>query len=317
MTLIETLIEYKNIEITCHNPSLGLVTKVRASKGAGQEWSSQVTFHALRRLRVWESVRIEFPHFETDSWIFKEWLQGSKSIGLKSSLYHCKKILKHRCLKCACMTHLDIWNTSYGQKKGQKSNCQIWLLTIKSRQSPRFPCIHVACDILLKKFQWGLQLCLRPHLDRRFAQKNYGLTKSRGFQLLEFQDSHLGVSGENDIWVLAPWLSTKYIISGKVVVSPKFGLGWILWVCVYPWLVLTLKTFKLCINQLVIWFVQVRVSNWCLSFFLVPILELQHAPLPLKCCELGNVPRLLTFLQFSLHIHIWIYQGAWEHITWY
>ncbi len=39
-------------------------------------------------------------------------------------LYIIGKILKLRCLKWACITHLDIWNTSYGQKKGQESNWQ-------------------------------------------------------------------------------------------------------------------------------------------------------------------------------------------------
>jgi hypothetical protein len=34
------------------------------------------------------------------------------------------KILKHRCLKWVCMTHFNIWNTSYGQKKGWESNWQ-------------------------------------------------------------------------------------------------------------------------------------------------------------------------------------------------
>jgi hypothetical protein len=73
-----------------------------------------------------------------------------------------------------------------------------------------------------------------------------------------------------------------------------------LWVWVCPWLVLTLKVLKLCTNQLVVWFVQVRVSNWCLSLFLVPISELQHAPLHLKCCELGSVPNSLFFQCFHL-----------------
>jgi hypothetical protein len=31
-------------------------------------------------------------------------------------------LLKFKCLKCAHMTHLGIWNTSYGQKKGWESN---------------------------------------------------------------------------------------------------------------------------------------------------------------------------------------------------
>jgi hypothetical protein len=32
------------------------------------------------------------------------------------------KLLERRCLKWARMTHLDIWHTSYGQKKGRESN---------------------------------------------------------------------------------------------------------------------------------------------------------------------------------------------------
>jgi len=39
-------------------------------------------------------------------------------------LYIIKKLLKRRCLKWARIAHSDIWNTSYGQKKGRESNCQ-------------------------------------------------------------------------------------------------------------------------------------------------------------------------------------------------
>jgi len=37
-------------------------------------------------------------------------------------IYIIANLLKFRCLKWAYMTHLDIWNTSYGQKKGGESN---------------------------------------------------------------------------------------------------------------------------------------------------------------------------------------------------
>jgi len=47
-----------------------------------------------------------------------------------------------------------------------------------------------------------------------------------------------------------------------------------------------------------------------------PILELQHAPLPPKCCEPGSVPQLPSLMMFSLQIHVWIYQGVWECVTW-
>jgi hypothetical protein len=39
-------------------------------------------------------------------------------------LYIIEKLLEPRCLKWACIAHLDIWNTSYDQKKGRESNCQ-------------------------------------------------------------------------------------------------------------------------------------------------------------------------------------------------
>jgi len=49
--------------------------------------------------------------------------------------YIIEKLLKLRCLKWACMTHLDIWNTSYGQKKGRESNWQFdsWPLKVGNR----------------------------------------------------------------------------------------------------------------------------------------------------------------------------------------
>jgi hypothetical protein len=39
-------------------------------------------------------------------------------------LYIIGKFLERRCLKWARLAHLNIWNTSYGQKKGRESNCQ-------------------------------------------------------------------------------------------------------------------------------------------------------------------------------------------------
>jgi len=41
-----------------------------------------------------------------------------------SVLYVIGKLLKHRCWKWPCMSHLDIYSTSYGKKKGRESNWQ-------------------------------------------------------------------------------------------------------------------------------------------------------------------------------------------------
>jgi hypothetical protein len=43
------------------------------------------------------------------------------------------KLLKHIYLKWARMTHLDIWNTSYGQNKSRKSNWQFDSQPLKVR----------------------------------------------------------------------------------------------------------------------------------------------------------------------------------------
>jgi len=39
-------------------------------------------------------------------------------------LYIIGKLLERKCLKWACIAHLDISNVSYDQKKGRESNCQ-------------------------------------------------------------------------------------------------------------------------------------------------------------------------------------------------
>jgi hypothetical protein len=69
-------------------------------------------------------------------WIFREWLQGSNPLNWRIT-YIIVNLLKLRCLKWACMTHLDTKNTSYGQKNGQKSNYQFdsWPLKANNRSN--------------------------------------------------------------------------------------------------------------------------------------------------------------------------------------
>jgi hypothetical protein len=97
-----------------------------------------------------------------------------------------------------------------------------------------------------------------------------------------------------------PWRSTKYIIRGKVVASPKFGPWWVLWI----WFMLAPKVFKLCTNQLVVWFVQIHVSDWTLVILPSPIPKLQHAPLPPKCYEPGSMPQFFAFRCFHFRLSI-------------
>jgi len=78
-----------------------------------REW----TLTLLNELPFWElEFQWTFESLESDC-------RGQNSLDWKV-FYIIGKILKLKCLKWACMTHLDIWNTNYSQKKGRESNWQ-------------------------------------------------------------------------------------------------------------------------------------------------------------------------------------------------
>jgi hypothetical protein len=122
----------------------------------------------------------------------------------------------------------------------------VWFLTTKSRESTRFPFVQVACDTPLKSSWRGLQLCFRPHPDRRFIDKVITPQSRESSNL-----ANLRVSGQKAIWMWASRRGAKYTIWGKVVASPKSGPCWVLWVWGRPWLVLTPKMLQQCTKQLV------------------------------------------------------------------
>ncbi len=116
--------ENKQMDVKCRNFSLGFTTKARACKVVGQEGSLRVkesvrewTLTLPKELSLWEvEFRWTLECLERD-------YKGQNPMAWKV-IYTIGKILKCQCLKWAHMTHLDIWNTSYGQKKGRVSNWQ-------------------------------------------------------------------------------------------------------------------------------------------------------------------------------------------------
>jgi hypothetical protein len=148
----------------------------------------------------------------------------------------------------------------------------------------------VACDIPLESLWLGLQLYFRPHFNQRFTHKVLG-PQSCG-------SPNLGIPRQNDIWVLVLWPSTKYTIRGKVVVSPKYKPWWVLWIRVCLWWIYTPQCSNYTLTNLLFGLCR---SVWVIELLVnlpSPILELQHAPLPPKWCELRSAPQLL-FLPMS------------------
>jgi hypothetical protein len=64
-------------------------------------------------------------------------------------------------------------------KEGPRVELPIWLLTTKSWESLRLTCVQVACNIPMESSWQGIQLCLRPNLNRRSACKIMGLQSCR------------------------------------------------------------------------------------------------------------------------------------------
>jgi hypothetical protein len=128
-----------------HDPSLGLMIKARACKGEGQEGSTWATSHAPESVGECEGMNLHTPKWALtlgvgvmmDSQIFREQLQGTKPIGLRSSSYHWKALGTYMS-QMGLHDPLDTLNTSYGQKEGWESNCQFDSWPLKVGNCPDF-----------------------------------------------------------------------------------------------------------------------------------------------------------------------------------
>jgi len=165
----------------CHNLSLGLVTKARACKGAGQEGSPWVTSHAPGSVGECEETNPHTPKWTPilgigipmDFQIFKEKFQGSKFIRLKSSLYNWKA---HEIQISKMGLHDPFGHLKHRlwPKERPGIKLAIWFLTTKSHKLTWFLYVQVVCDISFKFFGWRLQLYFKPHLNQRSVCKVMG-----------------------------------------------------------------------------------------------------------------------------------------------
>ncbi len=112
-------------------------------------WAKRETWESLHMLPWVQRVWVNEPsHSQMNSHVRNwspEWTSESSKRdcrGQKSSpwkfLSIIGKLLKCRCLKWARIAHLDIWKTSYGQKKGRESNWQFDSRPLKVGNRPDF-----------------------------------------------------------------------------------------------------------------------------------------------------------------------------------
>jgi hypothetical protein len=297
---------------SCRNPSIWLAIKARVLRGCGPR--SRPGTHITCSRECKESKECEGMNPHTPKWtptlgVGESWspkgtpktserdLRGQISMAC-GALYINEKLLKRRCLKWARIAHLDIWNTSYGQKKahiGPKEGCrQRAIYRWKALdESYNFASDRIAIGALHKK------LC---------ALKVPGVPVG-GISGVP-RGSPAGVPGEKSHLDVGPVERHKVYYKGEGGDFPKSGPWWIKWVQGCPWLFLAPKVLQLCTNHFVrVLCKLVWVSEAC-QLLLVPSRSSNPPLYPSKGCELGSVPRLLLFPLPFTWTHIWVLPGV-------
>ncbi len=217
-------LQTKSSQINCRNPTLAKCEDETHS----QSWG----FGVLRDSRMF---RVRHQGKKTSPW------------GVLGVI---GKVLKCRCPKWPRIGHLDIYNPSYGQKKGVK--LPIWLPATKSRESTCSRRALGECDTTLKSSRRGLQVWFRPRPDWRSGREAMMSQNPRSPKPGQFRDFTLGVPGQTTTWVWARRSNAENTIGRMVVTPPESGSWCVMWVRVSPSLIPTPNACKMNSNQLVL-----------------------------------------------------------------
>jgi hypothetical protein len=171
--------------------------------------------------------------------------------------------------KMGIIAHLDIWNVSYGQKKGWESNWQFDSRPLKVRNRPdSLVCRQHAIyrwKFLNKGYNFVSDLIAIGGLDRKLCA-----LKVTGAPTVAISGLPFRIPGTKSHLDVAPVERRKVYYKGEGGGFPQVQAVVNLVCSGCLWLVLTSKVLQLCTNHVVLVLSRfVWVSNAC-HFFLVP-----------------------------------------------
>ncbi len=137
------------------------------------------------------------------------------------------KLLELKCLKWAYIAHLDIWNTSYGQKKGRESNSQFDSRPEKIRNWPDLLVYKQRATYCSKALDKGYNFALDRISIRGLLTKLWG-SKVMGVLTWAISRLPLGSPETKSHLDVGHVERLEYTIRGKVVASSKSGPWWVL-----------------------------------------------------------------------------------------
>ncbi len=146
----------------CHNLNIGFVTKCEM-QGPMRPKICLGVKHTLRNggeCKVWSPMTPKCA--PTLGVALVRELQMFGALVVKENKYQLgpqetiRKVLKHRCLKCYHIVHIDLVYMSYDQNKGHESNWKIWFPTTNPlKLGVKWPLIEGWYTTLKRSF-WGL-----------------------------------------------------------------------------------------------------------------------------------------------------------------
>ncbi len=137
----------------------------------------------------------------------------------------------------------------------------------------RFPYVQVACQIPLERSWWRLQLCFRPHLNRRSTQ-SYVPPNVVGVPIVRISKLPFGIPKTKWHLGAGPMARHKVFYNGEGGGSPKSKLWWLLWVHVCLWLICAPKCFDYALTNLLFGLCRSIWVSELLVNLLIPITEL-------------------------------------------
>jgi hypothetical protein len=178
-------------------------------------------------------------------------------------------LLELRCLKRDHIAHLDIWNTSYDQKKGRESNWQFDSLSLKVGNRPDFLVCRSCATCRWKALNKGYNFSLDLISIRGLHAKLWG-PKVAEIPTLVISRLPLGSPETKNHLDVGPVGSHKIYYKGEGGGFPQVQAMVSLVSLNCPWFILAPKVFQLCTNHFVLVLCRpMWVSEAC-QFFLVP-----------------------------------------------
>jgi len=214
-------------------------------------------------------------------------------------LYIIEKPLELRCPKWVRITHLDIWNTSYGQKKGRESNWQFdsWPLKVKNR--PNLLACKWCATYCWKDLDEGYNFALKLISIRGLHVKLWR-PKVAGVLTLAISGFPLGGHGTKSHLDVGPVERRIIYYKGEGDGFPQVQAVVSLVSPSCPWLVLAPKVLQLCTNHLVLVLCKpMWVSEAC-QFFLVSSRSSNMPLYPSKVLWAKEHARFLVLSMFSI-----------------